>query len=228
MACAFCRTGQMGLLRNLSCEEIVQQLFSAIHVLKIPIQNIVFMGMGEPFDNFDAVLQAVKVLTDPLGFGIGMRRVTISTSGDIQGILRFANEKNLMPNLAVSLGAPTDAIRAKLMPHRRYEPLAALHESMRTYCTQRQRQILISYVLLSGINDDPSLADLLAAYLADLDVRVNIIPYNSFPSSRFSAPSPEAIHAFVDRLRSHHLPVVLRHERGSSIHAACGQLGTRS
>jgi 23S rRNA (adenine2503-C2)-methyltransferase len=225
MGCVFCRTGQKGFVRNLSCKEIVQQLFAALHIIGIPVHNVVFMGMGEPFDNYDAVMNAVNVVTDPLGFGIGMRRVTISTSGEIAGIMRLAAEEHRTPNLAISLGAPTDEIRSSIMPRRRKEPLAALHEVMHTYCTRRQRQILLSYVLLDGVNDSPQMADLLANYVSDLDVRVNIIPYNTFPSSRFHASPPASVAAFVNCLRAHHLPVFIRRSRGASIHAACGQLG---
>jgi 23S rRNA (adenine2503-C2)-methyltransferase len=178
MACAFCKTGQMGIKRNLTPEEIVQQMFAAQHLLKTPeafaklatsicevpakerskiypsrheqtavpsfakaspVQNIVFMGMGEPFDNFDAVMQAVNVLSDPLSFGIGLRRITISTSGDIPGIVRFANEERPLPNLAVSLGAPIDDIRSAIMPRRRKEPLCDLYEAMHSYCTRKKR-----------------------------------------------------------------------------------------
>jgi 23S rRNA (adenine2503-C2)-methyltransferase len=225
MGCAFCQTGQMGFTRNLSCEEMVQQIFASTHLLKASVKNVVFMGMGEPFDNFDAVMQAVKVLTDPLGFGIGMRRITISTSGHIEGILRVAAEKRPTPNLAVSLGAPTEAIRWALMPHYRKQSLAELYDAMYRYCQQRQRHVLLSYVLIQTVNDSLSAADLLAAYVEGLNVRINVIPYNSFPSSRFVAPSPQATDAFVARLRSHNLPVFLRQERGASINAACGQLG---
>jgi 23S rRNA (adenine2503-C2)-methyltransferase len=227
MACAFCKTGQMGIKRNLALHEVVQQLFAARHILKSDIHNVVFMGMGEPFDNYDTVMEAVAILADPLSFGIGLRRITVSTSGDVAGIIRFTDEQKPGPNLAVSLGAPIDAIRSALMPRRRKEPLCELYKAMSAYCTKKQRQILISYVLLKDVNDDPSLADDLATYLKGLDVRVNIIPYNPFPESRFSRPSLNAIDGFVRRLRSHQLPVFLRQERGLSIQAACGQLGDK-
>ena len=227
MACAFCKTGQMGIKRNLALHEIVQQLFAARHILKSEVHNVVFMGMGEPFDNYDTVMNAVAILADPLSFGIGLRRITVSTSGDLAGIIRFTDEQKPGPNLAVSLGAPIDEIRSALMPRRRKEPLSELYKAMLAYCTKKQRQILISYVLLKDVNDDPSLADDLANYLKGLDVRVNIIPYNPFPESRFSRPSLSVIDAFVSRLRSHQLPVFLRQERGLSIQAACGQLGEK-
>ena len=226
MGCAFCRTGQMGFRRNLTVQEIVQQVFCAIHVLKVPINNVVFMGMGEPLDTIDTVLQAVRVLTDPLGFGIGLRRITISTSGELAGIARLTNEEGPIPNLAVSLGAPTDEIRARLMPRRRNEPLCQLKNALQAYCQKRKRQVLLSYVLLHDVNDSIELADQLAAFASNLDVRLNIIPYNAFPTSRFSRPPADRIQAFVDRVRSYRLPVFVRQERGLSIHAACGQLGS--
>lgn len=225
MACAFCKTGHKGLVRDLAPEEIVQQLFAARHVLQTSVQNVVFMGMGEPFENYERVLRAVAVMSDPLGFGIGLRRITISTSGDIPAIVRFAEEIGPLPNLAVSLGGPTDTIRSTLMPRRRKESIKELYEAMKFYCHKRQRQILLSYVLLNGVNDSVECADQLAEYLKGLDVRVNVIPYNSFPDSLFSRPSSQTITSFLSRLRSHCLPVFLRQERGSSIQAACGQLG---
>ena len=225
MGCAFCRTGQLGFRRNLTVPEIVQQAFCAIHVLKTPIKNIVFMGMGEPFDTIETVLQAVRVLTDPIGFGIGVRRITISTSGELNGISRLTNGEGPIPNLAVSLGAATDEVRAKVMPRRRNEPLFLLKEALRAYCQRRQRQVLLSYVLLHGINDSKEDADSLAAFANSLDARLNIIPYNAFPGSSFSRPPADRIFAFVERLRGYSLPVFVRQERGLSIHAACGQLG---
>jgi 23S rRNA (adenine2503-C2)-methyltransferase len=228
MGCAFCRTGQLGFRRNLTVQEIVQQVFCAIHILHTPIKNVVFMGMGEPLDTLDTVLQAVRVLTDPLGFGIGLRRITLSTSGELAGILRLTNEEGPTPNLAVSLGAPTDELRAKIMPRRRNEPLSLLKSTLQTYCQKRQRQVLLSYVLLHDMNDSLEAADQLAAFAQGLDVRLNIIPYNAFPTSRFSRPPADQIRGFVERLRTHHLPVFVRQERGASIHAACGQLGGAS
>ena len=228
MGCAFCRTGQLGLRRNLSVQEIVQQVFCALHILKTPIKNVVFMGMGEPLDTLDTVLQAIRVLTDPIGFGIGLRRITISTSGELAGIKRLTDEEGPTPNLAVSVGASTDEVRAKIMPRRRHEPLQMLKEALQAYCQKRQRQVLLSYVLLNGINDSTEAADQLAAFAQGLDSRLNIIPYNEFPTSRFSRPPAEQIQAFIDRLRTYHLPVFIRQERGISIHAACGQLGDAS
>ena len=226
MGCAFCRTGQMGFCRDLTVAQIVQQVFCAIHILKASITNVVFMGMGEPFDTIEAVLQAVRVLTDPVGFGIGLRHITISTSGELDGIRCLTNGEGPLPNLAVSLGAATDEVRAKIMPRRRHEPLFLLKEALLAYCRRRQRQVLLSYVLLHGINDSSADADRLAAFAEGLDARLNIIPYNAFPGSPFSRPPIDRISTFVERLKSRSLPVFVRQERGLSIHAACGQLGS--
>lgn len=225
MGCRFCRTGQSGFVRNLTTKEIVQQAYIAIHIHKAPIKNIVFMGMGEPFDNYENVMQAVRVLADPLGFGFGIRRITVSTSGIITGILRLADQKDPSPNLAVSLGAPTDDLRRSIMPLK--VRLEDLRSAMKTYCTKKDRQILLSYVLLKGINDSPTTADSLADFVKDLDVRINIIPYNASPGSEFSRPRVDDVQAFVERLRSYHLPVFIRQEHGTSINAACGQLASR-
>ncbi len=225
MGCSFCHTGQMGWRRNLAAEEIVAQLFAARHVLRSPIHNVVFMGMGEPFDNYDAMMQAARVMADPRAFGIGRRRMTISTSGELCGIERFAKERGETPNLAVSIGGPTDAIRTRLMPRRRTESLTDLYRVMHDYCGRKKQQILISYVLLQDINDSLECAEQLTLFLQGLGVRVNVIPYNASPGSRYACPSPSTIQAFVECLRKCGLPVFLRHERGASIQAACGQLG---
>jgi 23S rRNA (adenine2503-C2)-methyltransferase len=147
MGCSFCETGRMGLLRNLSSAEIVGQVFAARHLLKFSFRNIVFMGMGEPFDNYNEVMQAAVILMDPKRFGYGKKHLTISTSGCIEGILRIAQAGHDTPNLAVSINAPTDDIRNRLMPVHRKQNLQELYEAMQFYGQQTGRQILAAYVL---------------------------------------------------------------------------------
>ena len=225
MGCAFCETGKMGLIRHLSCEEIVAQVFFARHVLKREVRNIVFMGMGEPFDNYEAVMRAVAVLTDAGGLGIGPSRITISTSGKVDAIVRMAKEADPALNLAVSVNAPTDEIRNRIMPVNRQWNMAALKEAMLEYCAHPRREILAEYVLLKGINDSLLCADQLAEYLAGLRVKVNLIPYNPQTRDRFSPPEEEQRELFLKRMREHGYQTLLRGTKGQKIMAACGQLG---
>jgi 23S rRNA (adenine2503-C2)-methyltransferase len=225
-ACAFCETGRMGLLRNLTAREIVSQAYIARFGLGFSVQNIVFMGMGEPFDNYDEVMKAIKVLTDQHGLAFGMQNITVSTSGNIEGILRLACEKDIGVHLAVSVNAPHDELRTKLMPHNRKESMKVLYDAMHEYCEKSGRMILVAYVLLKGINDDLSHAEALVKYLAGLDIKVNLIPYNAQEIDRFSSPNPEKVEAFAAFLKESGLRVLVRQNKGRSINAACGQLST--
>lgn len=225
MGCSFCETGRMGLLRNLSAHEIVSQVYAAKHLLGCQFRSIVFMGMGEPFDNYDEVVRAAKILMDPKGFGFGKRRITISTSGCVEGIIRMAEEQGEMPNLAVSINAPTNEIRNRLMPVNRTYDMAQLYQAMRHYCVKTGRQILVAYVLLQGVNDKLEDADKLADYLQGLDVKINLIPYNAQSKDRYKPPESVDIEAFAIRLRQRGYYTLLRLTKGRSIMAACGQLG---
>lgn len=225
MGCAFCETGRMGLLRNLTTEEIVSQVFIARFHLGLSFRNIVFMGMGEPFDNIDAVLQAVRVLMDPGGFGLGRNRITISTSGCLEGIYRLIEEGERAPNLAVSVNAPEDPLRTRLMPVNRKHSMDQLYKAMHDYCARTGRQILIAYVLLKEVNDTTEHADRLAEFLKGLNVKINLIPYNPQSSDRFQPSLPETVDIFRKRLQEHGYRALLRLTKGRNIMAACGQLG---
>lgn len=225
MGCAFCETGRMGLLRNLTADEIVAQVYVAKHELGFAMRNIVFMGMGEPFDNYDNVMQAVRVLMDPKGFGFGRNHITISTSGCAEEIDRLIGEGEFGPNLAVSINAPDDESRNKLMPVNRKHDMSRLYQSMDHYCKQTGREILAAYVLMKGHNDTLEHADKLAAYLRGLNVKVNLIPYNPQSRDRFQPPEREVIDQFTTRLREHGYYTLLRLTKGRDIMAACGQLG---
>jgi 23S rRNA (adenine2503-C2)-methyltransferase len=225
MGCAFCETGKMGLLRNLTTEEIVSQVYLAKHHNQFSFRNLVFMGMGEPLDNFDAVMQAVRIFNDPKGFGFGRRRMTISTSGCVDGIDKLANLGGQAPNLAVSINAPTDELRNRLMPVNRKYDLQTLYEAMQGYCTKTGRQILIAYVLLQGQNDQIEHALQLSEYLKGLNVKINLIPYNPQSRDRFQAPDLNTIEAFTQSLRQKGYYTLLRLTKGQDIMAACGQLG---
>lgn len=225
MGCAFCETGRMGLLRNLTTEEIVAQVFIARHQQGFDFSNVVFMGMGEPFDNYEAVMQAARVLLEARGFGFGKRKITISTSGCVDAIYRFTEEEGEVPNLAVSVNASSDLQRNRLMPVNRKHDMAALYAAMHHYGSRTGRQILAAYVLIKGVNDALEEADALAAYLSGLDVKVNLIPYNPQSRDRFQPPEPAVIDAFLARLRSHGMGTLLRRTKGRPIMAGCGQLG---
>ena len=225
MGCAFCETGKMGLIRHLSCEEIVAQIFWARFVLGREVRNIVFMGMGEPFDNYEAVMRAVEVLTCSGGLGFGPSRITISTSGKVDAILRMAKEADPALNLAVSVNAPTDEIRNRIMPVNRKWNMAELKSALVEYCAHPRREILVEYVLLKGINDSLLSADQLAEYLRGLRVKVNLIPYNPQTRDRFAPPDIECREEFLKRMREHGYQTLLRGTKGQQIMAACGQLG---
>jgi 23S rRNA (adenine2503-C2)-methyltransferase len=227
MGCAFCETGRMGLLRSLTVREIVAQVFVARFVLKSPVRNIVFMGMGEPFDNYNNVMQAIRVLTDPAGLGFGPSRITVSTSGRLDEMDRFSKDADPAVNLAVSINAPTDAIRDKIMPVNRTWNMEALKRGLIEYCKHPRREILIEYVLLKDLNDSLECADQLAVYLEGLKVRVNLIPYNAQRKSRFEPPEEEVQEVFAKRLFEKGYQVLLRRHKGRSIMAACGQLGNK-
>ncbi len=225
MGCAFCETGKMGLIRHLSCEEIVAQVFVARFVLGKEVRNSVFMGMGEPFDNYEAVMRAVAVLTDMGGLGFGPSRITISTSGKVDEIRRMTREADPALNLAVSVNAPSDAVRNKIMPVNRQWNMAELKSAMLEYCAHPRREILAEYVLIKGVNDSLESADQLADYLSGLKVKVNLIPYNPQTRDRFAPPEEEQREAFLRRMREHGYQTLLRGTKGQKIMAACGQLG---
>ncbi|MBA3721369.1 MAG: 23S rRNA (adenine(2503)-C(2))-methyltransferase RlmN [Parachlamydiaceae bacterium] len=225
MGCSFCETGRMGLLRHLEANEIVSQLFVAKFLFRATIRNIVFMGMGEPFDNYDNVMQAIRVLSDPYGLGFGRNHLTISTSGCIDGIQKLMDEKEPIPNLAVSINASNDALRNKLMPINRKHDMKALYDQMHAFCQKTKRQILIAYVLIKDQNDTVEHADELAHYLRGLAVKINVIPYNPQSRDRYQAPEAAVIEAFGFRLRERGYYTLLRQTKGQKIMAACGQLG---
>lgn len=225
MGCAFCETGRMGLMRHLKVEEIIAQVFYARHFLKAKVSNIVFMGMGEPLDNFDAVMQAIAVLTDSSGFGFGPSRITVSTSGLVEGIDRITKRADPALNLAVSVNSPNDLVRNRLMPVNRKWDMQALREAMLRYTEHPRRKIFIEYVLLRGVNDSIEAAEQLARYLEGIKVKVNLIPYNPQSRDRFAPPDEETTERFWQHLKKRGFQTLLRQTKGQKIRAACGQLG---
>lgn len=225
IGCQFCRTGKSGFCRNLTTEEIVQQVVIASWILNDCPTNVVFMGAGEPGDNFDTVLRATAIMSDDCGMAIGQRHITISTSGDVPAILRLASAR-ISPRLCVSLHAATPDLRTFLVPGRR-ESLEQLHEAMNTYCAKKNKEILISYVLIGGVNDSEKEAMSLARYLHGIRAKINIIPFNAHGHSSFMAPSFESWKKFTQLLIQEGIFVSTRHECGAEISAACGQLQGR-
>ena len=223
--CRFCATGAFGFVRNLSTSEIVQQVLTARFELGHQIDNIVFMGMGEPLANFESVMQAIRVIGDQHGLNIAPSRITISTAGHVDGIQRLAGA--LPPNLrlAVSLNAANDELRDSLMPINRAYPLAALKDALKVFPLGRGGVIFIEYVLLAGVNDTREHALELFRFLEGLPVRVNVIGYNGSDPGPFSSPTPEDVRRFCAWLVEKKLFVRQRSPRGQSILAACGQLG---
>jgi 23S rRNA (adenine2503-C2)-methyltransferase len=225
-ACAFCSTGQAGFTRDLEATEIFDQArFFAVRLAREgrKITNIVFMGMGEPFANYDAVMSAVALLNDPHGFGLGHRHITISTVGLVPQIDRFADE-GVQVNLAISLHAPTDAIRGQIMPVNRRYPVAELIAAVERYVAKTNRKVFFEYVMLAGLNDAPADAHALAALMRGPLYHVNLIPYNATPDPRLAASQERQIWDFAALLEEHGVAVTVRTPMGRDIAAACGQL----
>jgi len=227
LGCVFCRTGELGLTRSLHWSEIVDQWLAARSERPqgAAVTNLVFMGMGEPLLNRDALLEAVTFLTAGEGGGISAARVTVSTAGIVPGI-DWLGAALPRVKLAVSLNAPEDALRSRLMPVNRKYPLKELIAALRRYpCPTGRRPITIEYVLLGGVNDTPALADALSRLLRGVHCKVNLIPFNPHSGLPYAAPAPAAVLAFQKRLRAAGLTVLVRQSQGGEIGAACGQLG---
>jgi 23S rRNA (adenine2503-C2)-methyltransferase len=221
--CRFCQTAKMGFIRDLKASEIVMQLFLAKHFFHSDCKNIVFMGMGEPFDNFDEVVKAVRIFEDPLGFGIGLKNITISTSGHVDGIRKLCSEDVTRVNLAVSFNASNEKTRSFLMPCQK--GLLELVEAMKYYNEKTKKEILVSYVLIKGVNDGDNVPFELMGLLKDLNIKINVIPYNAQEKDPFKMPEEEEVDLFLSKLREMGFRTLLRRSKGKKIKGACGQLG---
>jgi len=224
--CAFCASGKKGLLRNLSAGEIVEQVVQIDRVLKEKgerVSHVVFMGMGEPFENYENVIKTIHLLNDPKGLNISQRRMTVSTVGMVEQILRFAKE-DLSVNLVLSLHAPNQRIRQKIIPYARKYDIADLLSAMLHFARETKRDITYEYTLMAGINDAPEQARELAQILKGHPCTVNLIPYNPVEGLRLQRPEKEVIDAFRDILVEADIPTTWRYTKGKDIAAACGQL----
>jgi 23S rRNA (adenine2503-C2)-methyltransferase len=223
--CAFCSTGKQGFNRNLTTAEIVGQLWLANRLLggERPVTNVVMMGMGEPLLNLDNVIPALRLMLDDNAYGLSRRRVTVSTAGVIPGIDRLRNECPVA--LAVSLHAPNDALRDRLVPVNRKYPLSELVKACNRYLDKAPRDfITFEYVMLDGVNDSDAHARELVVLAGRVKSKFNLIPFNPFPRSEFKRSSPERIRRFADILARAGLTATTRKTRGDDIAAACGQL----
>jgi 23S rRNA (adenine2503-C2)-methyltransferase len=232
MACDFCLTGKMGLVRHLTAAEIAGQvrvLAAATNLLDFPF-NIVLMGMGEPLHNYDETMKALRMLRSEPGLAISPRRVTLSTVGIVPGLEKLAREP-LMPNLAISLHATTDEQRTQLVPPNRKYPLASIIDACRRFPLKNRNRITFEYVLLAAVNDTPDDARRLVKLLSGIKAKVNLIPLNPAPGIPYERPSDDRVNRFAQILADRHVTVSVRKSRGRDIRAACGQLivdgGTR-
>ena len=225
MACSFCLTGKMGLVRNLTAGEIVGQVRVLVDALAMrdTAFNIVLMGMGEPLHNYDETMKALRILADEHGFNLPPRRVTLSTVGLLPALERLANEE-VMPNLAISLHAPTDAQRGTLVPINRKYGVAEIIAACKRFPLKKRRRITFEYVLLAGVNDSIDDARRLARLLAGMKAKVNVIPLYAAAGIPYEGPSEDAIGRFARTLAEDGITVSVRKSRGRDIRAACGQL----
>jgi 23S rRNA (adenine2503-C2)-methyltransferase len=222
LGCSFCATGKMGFQRNLSAGEIVDQLLAIQRALNVEATNIVVMGMGEPFLNYDEVIKACDIISHDKGIAIGKRKITISTSGIVTAIKRFTDEAQRY-KLAISLNASDDKIRNQLMPINKKYPLNELINAARYYAAKSRHRITFEYVMIAGINDCVEDALKLSKLIKGLKCKINIIPYNSIDKQQ-SPPSEETINAFIRPFLNLNVVISIRRSKGIDIGAACGQL----
>ncbi len=224
MGCRFCVTGSLGFKRNLSTAEIVDQVCRVQSLLpaKQRITNLVFMGMGEPLANYEAVLGAIKILTDPSGPDFSHRRITLSTVGLVPQLERLGKESPI--NLAVSLHAPDDELRSSLMPVNRTHSLEALLAACKSYPLPPRKRITFEYLLLGGLNDQPHHARQLVKLLTGIRAKVNLIPLNPHPGCEFGRPREGQVLQFQEIVQKAGYTAIIRQSRGADIGAACGQL----
>jgi len=230
LACKFCQTGKLGFFRHLTDAEILAQFLIANSIVSKEedrrISHVVFMGMGEPFDNYENVANAVKLLVSPEGYDLSKRRVTISTSGVVPNIIKMADE--IDGSLAVSLHACNDELRTELMPINRRYDLADLKEALIYFQEETNQKITIEYILIKDKNCGLEHAKELVVFLQGLRAKVNLIPFNAHPGLPYQRPSDQQIRSFQEHLSSRSIPAPVRYSKGLEVSAACGQLASKS
>ena len=226
MGCKFCESGRRKKVRNLEAYEMVLQILMIEKELGERISHVVVMGIGEPFDNYDNLVKFFKIINDPKGLAIGARHITVSTCGIVPKILEFS-ELDLQINLAISLHAPNNEIRNKIMPINKAYPLEVLIPALKTYLDRTNRRVTFEYILLSGINDREEDALELAKLAKGINCYINLIPYNETNNIDFKRSSTIQIMKFYDILKKNNVNVTIRREFGSKISAACGQLRSK-
>lgn len=227
MGCIFCETGRLGLVRNLSASEIVAQVYLARFELKHDIKNIVFMGMGEPLDNFDNLIKAIMILHEQKGLDFAMSHMTVSTAGLPEGLRKLGELGLRRLHVAVSLNAPNDEIRSRLMPINNHAPMARLKKALEEYPLRPGGCFLVEYIVIPGVNSLPEHARQVAEFIGNLPARINLIPCNPSSGGEFSATTDEEIHVFSELLTQEGLFVRKRWSKGSFVAAGCGQLGAK-
>ena len=223
MSCAFCESGRLKKVRNLNSYEMVLQILEVEEDLNIRISHIVLMGIGEPFDNYDNVMNFIDIINEPKGIDLGARHITVSTSGLVPKINEFANNPKQV-NLAISLHAPNNEIRNKIMPINKAYPIEKLIESVKEYIKKTNRRVTFEYIMLKAINDKVENAIELSKILKGINCYVNLIPYNETSHIEYKKSEKEQILKFYDTLKKNNINVTIRKEFGKKVSAACGQL----
>ncbi len=223
MGCAFCESGRLKKKRDLDTDEMVGQILAVQDDLNLRISHVVLMGIGEPFDNYDNVMKFVKIINCPKGIDIGARHITISTCGIVPKIKEFADE-GLQVNLAISLHAPNDVLRTRLMKINKVYKLHEVIEAVKYYINKTNRRVTFEYIMLKNVNDNEKCALELASLIKGLNAYVNLIPYNETSHIEFKKTNNEKVMKFYDILKKNKINVTVRREFGSEVSAACGQL----
>lgn len=223
MGCSFCESGRLKKVRNLNTSEMVMQILKIEEELNLRISHVVLMGIGEPFDNYDNVIKFIKIINSGKGIDIGARHITVSTSGIVPKIERFILDGNQV-NLAISLHAPNNEIRNKIMNINKVYPIEQLIDVLKKYIDKTNRRVTFEYILLDNVNDSRECAIELSKLLKGMNCYVNLIPYNETSHIEYKKSSKEKIIKFYDTLKKNNINVTIRKEFGSKVDAACGQL----
>ena len=223
MGCRFCESGRLKKVRNLFAFELVLQILKVEEDIKERVSHVVLMGIGEPFDNYDNVMKFINIINDPKGINIGIRHITVSTFGIVSKIKEFTKEKAGV-NLAISLHAPTDLVRDKIMPINKAYKIGDIMDAVRDYIAKTNRRVTFEYILLKGVNDSEECAIKLVNLLKGVNCYVNLIPYNETSHIEYKTSPKVTINRFYDILKEGNINVTIRREFGSKVSAACGQL----